>query len=278
MKPTLLFSFLLLTLLSSCKKDGLDKGVHDIQYSTRPETLPEFDNTNYGVYRGVIVGSSGTVVIRVRNSNNEIKAYIDFEGFKDTLHVNNEVYFKSAITRLAMKGRRSSALFSVAGNGSAPKIEQLIIDGKLRRGFVFHENSNEMISLYKGKMYSPDVINAQGEVVKEKETGVFNCIRVGNKSLREEDGKDDFYVYVKFYDLPLDFYSVKTEHPMREDPLMDYSVLLRSEFSSAYLHKFLFTIPYLGTDQEEVWGTLTREGNDFFMPMEHFRIVSKRIN
>ena len=46
----------------------------EVEQEKSKETTAEFDNSNYGLYKGVIVGSSGTIKIEVNNGSGIIKA------------------------------------------------------------------------------------------------------------------------------------------------------------------------------------------------------------
>ena len=58
----IIFSFTLLLplILVSCKKSET-KPV-DSEFPSAAETKPQYNNTTFGVYKGVIIGSVGTIV------------------------------------------------------------------------------------------------------------------------------------------------------------------------------------------------------------------------
>lgn len=59
MKNTILFLLFSTILIFSCSK--LDDKTSN-QFPTNAETKPQCDNTSFGVYKGVIIGSSGYIV------------------------------------------------------------------------------------------------------------------------------------------------------------------------------------------------------------------------
>jgi hypothetical protein len=142
----LLLAIASMAVFTSCKDD--DNGG---QTSKSTETTAEFDNSNFGLYKGVIVGSSGTVKIQLMNGNNTAKADIVMDGKTDVLTCTGTLTNGQAITNAAFTGASSSFTFSVGGDGSNPVISNFNIEGHEDvSAVVLKETSENVSSAYEG--------------------------------------------------------------------------------------------------------------------------------
>ena len=68
MKKLLVKLFLCTTIIfSSCSENDPSILINDIAEET-PDALSQFDNSNFGIYKGVFVGSSGTILVNINNN------------------------------------------------------------------------------------------------------------------------------------------------------------------------------------------------------------------
>lgn len=138
-----------LVLIFACKKSGNNSVSNNFPGSA--ETKSQYDNTSFGVYKGVILGSTGTIVIKINNGDNIIKAYLSISGTKDTLSTTQQVVSGQAINNLALTGKISSFSFSAYANGDSVKITNLAITGHPGSiALVTHENSSQQVFCYEG--------------------------------------------------------------------------------------------------------------------------------
>lgn len=138
-----------LILLISCKKSGNDSTSNGFPQSA--ETKPQYDNTSLGVYKGVVVGSTGTIIIKINNGDNIVKAYLSITNSKDTLSTSQQVVLGQAITNLKFTGRISSFNLIAKSNGDSAEIANLTISGHPgATAIVIHENSNQQVFCYEG--------------------------------------------------------------------------------------------------------------------------------
>src|SRR5690606_31756711 len=82
-KRILSVAAIILTLFffTGCKKgEKQDRSDKCTSCVSSPEAQAQLDNSSAGVYKGVITGSSGTLVFYIGNGNSEIKALITFDG------------------------------------------------------------------------------------------------------------------------------------------------------------------------------------------------------
>ncbi len=61
--------------------------------ATTPSAKVEFDSSNFGIYKGVIIGSTGVITINIKNDGN-LKATLVLDGVTSTYTSTGEVDFK----------------------------------------------------------------------------------------------------------------------------------------------------------------------------------------
>jgi hypothetical protein len=134
------------------------------------ETTAEFDNSNFGLYKAILVGSSGTVKIEINNGNNEAKAYIAINNKTDELTGTNTFIKGQAIDNATFVGAFSSFTFSVESDGTNPVISAIQIEG----------HDDVLVAVL--KQTSTNVASAfEGTSVEGNDhKGVFNIIRNDN--------------------------------------------------------------------------------------------------
>ncbi len=140
LKQTLKLSLLMLLLLTgifSCKKNE-DATPTETAFvcttcSNTPDAVAAQDNKSGGVYKGTVVGSTGTITIKLANGNNIIVADIVFDNKKYNLTSANLASWASgqAITEATFTDNTNgiSFKFSVNADGSNPKITAITIPG-----------------------------------------------------------------------------------------------------------------------------------------------------
>ncbi len=171
-----LFSFVLLGAfalgtIAACSDDNKNNengnGNGNGNIGTSTETTAEFDESNFGLYKGVIAGSSGTVRIEIHNGNDISEATITMDDETDELTCTETFTKGEAIVEAEFTGEFSSFTFSVGADGSNPTIENITIDG--------HDNVIATIS----KETSEDVaVCYEGTSIGGNEhSGVFNLVR-----------------------------------------------------------------------------------------------------
>ena len=172
MKPFLYL--LIISLMTACEKSNSEKeDKHPAGVPTTPETKPQYNNTSFGVYKGVVLGSTGILIIRINNGDNEIKAYLTIDNQKDTLSNTQTLIPGQAIVNLQFVGRISSMSLSANADGSEAQINNLTIVGHPNASaIVVHENSTHQVLLYEGT-FSGDI------------SGRINFIKVGTSPRTE---------------------------------------------------------------------------------------------
>lgn len=189
MKKAVLSSLMLILLLiSACKKDEPDQ-----QQSTpykcascaqTSEAKPTFDNNSGGVYKGVLVGSSGTIALYLYNTDSVIQALVAFDGTKATLQCSSLKNWKpgdaisNALFTGTINGKTINALFSVDAHGQNPTVD-VQIPGHDVTVAVYKETSSLVIRNFEGTYTGDD-------------NGIFNMVFSGNDFSIVTDGGDVF--------------------------------------------------------------------------------------
>jgi hypothetical protein len=160
---------LICSLFVSCKKEISSS-------SNNEQALAENDNSSAGVYKGVIVGSSGTVKILLLNGNATVKAFITFNGIKDTLTATTTVTAGQTISNLTFIGKKMSFAFSTSASGGNPTIANIIYSGYSTpiKSVIAKELSTQLVNCYEGTYNGSNSIGGT-------DIGTFNCIIFGDK-------------------------------------------------------------------------------------------------
>lgn len=148
---TIVYLFALSVILfSACKKSSTEEQLPDGLPKTA-ETKSQYNNTSFGVYKGVILGSSGNIILRINNGDNTVKGYLTIDNQNDTLATTQQLIAGQPIVNLNLTGRISSMTFSANADGSNAKISNLNIAGHPNpTALIVHENSTQQVLLYEG--------------------------------------------------------------------------------------------------------------------------------
>lgn len=160
----------------SCKKEEKTKQKEETQMPyqctscpTKPEALAEYDATSKGIYKGTVIGSSGTIKFSVQNGGNDIVATLIIDG--TTANLTSSVNWISGQAYVApftgtINGQPASITFSVNADGSNPVITSSDIPGHSNAVFTLvKETSNALIECFEGTYEST-----------KPESGTFNII------------------------------------------------------------------------------------------------------
>ncbi len=165
----------------SCDKGGGKEGQDDGNNAST-ETTAEFDESNFGLYKGVIAGSTGTIKIEINNGDDVAKATIVIDGETDELTTTATFIEGQPILNAEFTGETSSFSFSVNANGGNPVIMNIIIDG--------HENV--IATVTKEKSEDVSVCYEGTSVGGQDHSGVFNVVRNNNTFSGVSKGVDGF--------------------------------------------------------------------------------------
>lgn len=162
----LLLSLLVCTLLLSCSKDDND----DNNLSNTPTATATYDNKNYGVYKGVFVGSTGTVVINLKNNGTTLSATLVIDG-KSYVYTSDDSVTEGSTTSITFTHNDDYFDFDVDADGSDPTISNIHISGHPEAAInVGKEESDVQVYCYVGTFTEGGTIG-----------GTWNLIIYGNK-------------------------------------------------------------------------------------------------
>ena len=173
LKTVFIFSLLLLgvsSLFLSCSKDdaAAEPTYTCVTCTRTPDALPANDASAKGIYKGIVVGSSGTLSINIQNGSNTITGTLVIDGVSIALtssvtYVDGQPYlapFTGTYNNLPVVIN-----FSVAVGGGTPTVISSDIPGHPNAVFtIAKETSTSLIEAFEG------TYNKAGE------TGIFNII------------------------------------------------------------------------------------------------------
>lgn len=162
---SLLLSACILIAFGACKKDkdkDPDPGGNNnpgTPYTCAtcvktPEANAAYDNSSRGIYKGVLVASTGTIKFNVGNDGNSITAIMVIDG--ETISLTSSITWEDGEPYVAaftgMMGTEPvSVTFSVAPDGQSPQIIASSIPGHSNASFtLIKETSNALIEGFEG--------------------------------------------------------------------------------------------------------------------------------
>jgi hypothetical protein len=124
--------------------------------SDTPLAKVEYDNSNFGIYKGVFIGSSGTVLINI-NNDGFLEASLTIGG-STSIYTSTEVAtLNSAMSGLTFTNGSDSFDFSVTDNGGDPTVSNINISGHPNATIVvLKEFHNVLAKCYLGSFSGDD--------------------------------------------------------------------------------------------------------------------------
>ena len=157
--------------LNSCSKDSNNDnppGYACTTCASTPDALVENDASAKGVYKGIVVGSTGSISINIQNGSNTITATMMLDG--TTIALTSNVTYVDGQPYVApftgtYNGSPITITFSVGLSGGEPTVTSSDIPGHPNTVFtLYKETSTSLIEAFEG-VYS-----------KTGETGTFNIL------------------------------------------------------------------------------------------------------
>lgn len=184
--PILLLAFSFFS--TSCSEDDEETPLYECATCVdTPDARAENDNSVKGVYKGIVVGSSGSLYIDIQNGSNTITGIMILDG--TTINLTSSVSYVEGEAYLApfvgmYNGAELSLTFSVSLGGSNPTMVTSDIPGHPNASFtIYKETSTSLIEAFEGTYSKPG------------ETGIFNIILSRELNLwggiAREDAPDD---------------------------------------------------------------------------------------
>jgi hypothetical protein len=119
---------------------------------TKPEAIASNNNKSGGVYKGVLIGSSG--VVKIILQGNTIVAEVTVDDVTKTLNPQNLPggwTSGQALNEIVFSGDNWTLIFSVNDNGTNPQISSVSIPGHENVAvYVVKESSTTLVKAYEG--------------------------------------------------------------------------------------------------------------------------------
>ena len=132
--------------------------------ATTPSAKAEYDSSNFGIYKGVIIGSTGVITINIKNDGN-LKATLVIDGVTSTYTSTGEVALNQPITNLRFTNGSNTFDINVSANGNDIMVTDSNIENHIGATFnIIKEYSTDLVKCY------------QGTYTGTNDNGVFNII------------------------------------------------------------------------------------------------------
>lgn len=173
MKKNLFICTILLSMVicAGCKKNEKSSSP-DYKCTTcknTPDALVANDANSKGVYKGILIGSTGTIQFNILNGSNAINAIMVLDGV--TVNLTSAITWVAGVSYVApftgtFNGSAISVSFKVDANGGNPIVTAVNIPGHAFAQFnLAKETSTALLECFEGT-YS----------TTKPETGTFNLI------------------------------------------------------------------------------------------------------
>lgn len=168
--------FAILFLSIGCKKDSNPANDYKCtSCKTTPDALAANDASSKGVYKGVVIGSTGTIAFNLMNGGTSITATLVIDGV--TVNLTSTASWVAGVAFVGpftgtLNGASVTITFKVDANGGNPIVTTSTIPGHASAQFsLLKESSTSLMECFEGKY----------ETTKP-EKGTFNIIL--SRSLR----------------------------------------------------------------------------------------------
>jgi len=170
-KNYFLLATVTMLIFTACKKD---KAPATPDYTcttckTTPDAIAANNSLGKGIYKGVIIGSTGTIMFDIANNGTAITAVMVLDGV--TVNLTSSVLWVSGQAYVSpftgtLNGQAVSITFSVGATGATPTVTSSNIPGHASASFtIIKETSASLVECFEGT-YSTTL----------PETGSFNII------------------------------------------------------------------------------------------------------
>lgn len=189
-----------LLMFASCKKDKEENKTPTPKPYTcsncisKPEALAVNDSKGKGIYKGVIIGSSGTIKFSIANDGTTISAVMVIDG--KTVNLTSSVAWVDGQPYIApftgtLDGSPVSITFSVQFDGSVPQIISSDIPG--HPGAVFtliKETSAALIECFEGTYSTTKPESGTFNIVLSRSLGKYGGVarKTGGTTASDIDG------------------------------------------------------------------------------------------
>jgi hypothetical protein len=166
-----IFTALLLSVVVfvACNKNDTDP-LPKLNLADTSETKAFLDTTNFGIYKGVLTGTTGRIKLYFNNGDIIQKAIFTLDSLSDTLVCMERFVINEPVIAAFFQGRISSLTFTTDANGKNASLDNIIIRNRINVfGVIAHESKTDLVYCYESKFTG-------------SERGNFNFITYGNQA------------------------------------------------------------------------------------------------
>lgn len=182
-----------MVLFVSCKKDSSDNSTsyECTTCNKAPEAVAANDASSKGIYKGVVIGSSGTIKFNIANNSNTISAVMVIDG--TTVNLTSTVSWTNGQPYVApftgtLNGQAVSITFSVGFNGTAPVVTSSSIPGHPNAVFgLVKETSNALVECFEGTYKTSKSENGTFNILLSRSLGLWGGVARENGSPDTDD-------------------------------------------------------------------------------------------
>lgn len=178
--------------MASCKKDKEENTPYTCAACTRtPEALAANDASTKGIYKGVVIGSSGTISFDIANNGSTITAKMIIDGV--TVNLTSNVTWVAGQPYVAdftgtMNGSPVVISFSVGLSGANPTVTSATIPGHPNAVLtVVKETSNSLIECFEGTYSTTAPESGTFNIILSRTLGLWGGIARENGSTTIDD-------------------------------------------------------------------------------------------
>lgn len=146
--------FLVILIIHSCKKSDDESTYKCETCVTQPEAVAANNTSSKGIYKGVLIGSTGVIKFNIMNTDNTIKATLIIDGVTVNLTTTDPWVANQTCTlgfTGTLNGQSVTVKIEVGANGSNPKILSAYIPGHPNLAFLIaKETSVGLIECFEG--------------------------------------------------------------------------------------------------------------------------------
>lgn len=156
-----------------------------------PEALAENDALGKGVYKGIVIGSSGTIKFSIANGTNDITASMVLDG--ETIILTSNISYNDGQPYVApftgiFNGETATINFSVDDDGENPTVTSADIPGHPNAVFtIIKETSNALVEGYEGTYSKSNNEHGTFNILLSKALGKWGGIARKNGETEPDD-------------------------------------------------------------------------------------------
>lgn len=198
-----------ISIIASCKKDDKKTNTNNTPSSYKcnscvvsPDAQAADDHKSSGIYKGVLIGSSGTIKFSINSTTKSVSAVMVIDG--ETINLSSSVAWVDGKPYVApftgtMGGKTVTINFSVNFDGGSPTITSSDIPGHPSAVLsIVKETSSALIECFEGTYSTTEPENGTFNILLSRTLGQYGGVsrETGSSSTNDAEGTiKDGYLY-----------------------------------------------------------------------------------